>query len=79
MTAEQETVVSWRPEFIADDSGKWASNGLRFATKEEAEISAKDTERRWMLVRQIRVMPSSDPVNYRIVQGDVHHRLEAVT
>jgi hypothetical protein len=71
--------VSWRPEFIADDSGKWVPNGMRFATKEEAEIHAKDTERRWMLVRQTRVVPSPDPVNYRIVKGDVHFRLEAVT
>src|SRR5215472_17469955 len=29
---------SWKPEVIADSSGTWASNMLRFATKEEAEI-----------------------------------------
>ena len=78
MTAEQETVVSWRPEVIADNSGKWVPNAMRFATEEEAKIWVDDLSMRWMAVRETRVAPSPDPVNYRIVKGDPHFRLEAV-
>jgi len=54
---------SWAPEVIADDSGKWAGNGLRFATREAAEAWAKDLSYRWFLVRETRAVPSNDPVN----------------
>jgi hypothetical protein len=54
--------MSWKPEFIADDSGKWASNMLRFATRDEAEAYAKDLAGRWVLVRETRVVLSDDPV-----------------
>jgi len=54
---------SWAPEVIADDSGKWAGNGLRFATKGAAEAWAKDLSYRWFLVRETRAVPSNDPVN----------------
>jgi hypothetical protein len=27
--------MAWKPEVIADNTGKWYGNGLRFATKEE--------------------------------------------
>jgi hypothetical protein len=55
---------SWRPEVIADSTGTWCSNGLRFATKEEAEANAHDLQSRWLLVRRTRAMPSEDPPNY---------------
>lgn len=58
-------VVSWQPEVQADSTGTWATNALRFATKEEAEASAKGLMGRWMLVTAIRAFPSPDPVNYR--------------
>ena len=66
--------MSYAPEYIADSSGKWAGNALRFATREEAEANAKDLERRWVLVRDTRVVESDDPVNYRYEDG----RLQAV-
>ncbi len=34
--------MSWKPEVIADSSGKWAGNALRFATREEAESQVLD-------------------------------------
>jgi hypothetical protein len=34
--------MAWKPEVIADNTGKWYGNGLRFATKEEAEANALD-------------------------------------
>jgi hypothetical protein len=66
--------MSFKPEVIADSSGKWVGNALRFATYKEAEDNVADLFNRWMLVRETRVVESSDPVNYRWVDG----KLEAV-
>jgi hypothetical protein len=54
--------MSYKVEVIADDSG-WAGNGLRFATKVEAERYAKDLQWRWLAVREWRVVESDEPVN----------------
>jgi hypothetical protein len=56
--------MSWSPEVIADNTGKWCGNGLRFATKEEAEQNVFDLSMRWTSVRETRVVESTDPVNY---------------
>ncbi len=61
--------MSFAPEVIADDSGKWAGNALRFATKEEAEANVRNLMMRWLSVRETRVVESDDPVNYRWVNG----------
>jgi hypothetical protein len=61
--------MSWAPQVIADSSGKWTGNGLRFATKEEAEANVRDLAARWFLVRETRVVGSIDPVNYRYANG----------
>lgn len=57
--------MSFKPEVIADSSGKWCGNAVRFATREEAEAWAIDRAIRWTLVRDTRVVESDDPVNYR--------------
>jgi hypothetical protein len=61
--------MSFRPELIADSSGKWCGNALRFATREEAEANVQDLMTRWTSVRETRVIESYDPVNYRYVDG----------
>ena len=61
--------MSFKPEVIADDSGKWSGNAVRFATEAEAEVYVKDLARRWVLVRETRVVASDDPVNYKIRSG----------
>jgi hypothetical protein len=61
--------MAWKPEVIADNTGKWCGNALRFATKEEAEANVKDLECRWFAVRETRVVECGDPVNYRWVPG----------
>jgi hypothetical protein len=66
--------MSWKPQVIADSSGNWSGNALRFSTKEEAEANARDLMMRWTLVRDIRVVESDDPVNYAWRDG----RLEAL-
>ncbi len=42
-------------EVIADSSGTFAGNGLRFATGKEAIAYGEDLSSRWMLVREFRV------------------------
>lgn len=66
--------MSWKPEVIADSSGKWAGNALRFATKEEAEANVSNLAARWFAVSETRATECDDPVNYRWVDG----RLEEV-
>ena len=56
---------SWKPEVRTGNDEKWYDNSLRFATKEEAELSAKDLMARWLLVVDCRATESEDPVNYR--------------
>jgi hypothetical protein len=46
----------YKVEVQTDDSGKWYGNALTFATKDEAEVYAKDLFSRWILVREYRVV-----------------------
>ena len=56
--------------------GKWAANGLRFASPEEAFGSLMALRMRWWVATDGRVTESEDPINYRFVDGkDV--RIEA--
>lgn len=55
---------SWKPEVVADSSGKFCGNALRFATKQEAEVYVDDLMMRWLAVRETRVVESEDAVNY---------------
>jgi hypothetical protein len=67
--------MSFKPEVIADTSGKWCGNALRFSTREEAEANVRDLMMRWLVVRETRIVESDDPVNYRYIDG----RLESLT
>ncbi len=55
--------MSYAPEVIADTTGEWAGNSLRFATENEAMEYAKDLAFRWFAVKHIRAIESDDPVN----------------
>lgn len=61
--------MSWKPEVIADSSGKWCGNALRFATYQEAYDSAVSLSMRWFAVRETRAVESDDPVNYKRENG----------
>lgn len=61
--------MSWKPEVIADSSGQWTPNGLRFGTKAEAEANVAALAARWTLVTDTRVVECDDPVNYKWVDG----------
>lgn len=69
--------MSFAAEVIADDSGKFCGNGLRFATTEEASTYARDLEARWILVRKWRVVPSEDPVTHVIHDNRMERVQEA--
>jgi hypothetical protein len=66
--------MSWKSEVQTDDTGKWYSNALRFATREEADAQVSDLKARWTSVMESRTVESSDPVNYRYE----NHKLIAV-
>jgi hypothetical protein len=61
--------MSYKGEVIADSSGKWCGNGLRFETEDEALIYVEDLVMRWILVTEYRVVESDEPVNYSITNG----------
>ena len=63
--------MSYKPEVQTDSTGKWYDNSLRFATIKEAEESARLLGQRWLLVLDTRGTESTDPVNYRMVDGDL--------
>lgn len=69
---------SYAAEVVADSSGEFCGNALRFATREEAEVYVADLKRRWTLVTSTRVVRSDDPVTHEIVDG-VMRRLEEAT
>jgi hypothetical protein len=68
-STERNLPMSWKPEVIADSSGQWSSNAVRFATEAEAGAYVRDLYRRWTLVTKFRVIESEDPVNYRWEDG----------
>ena len=65
--------MSWKPEVIADSSGEWCGNQLRFATKQEAEDNVYDLMMRWFLVRETRVVEVDEPVNYTYHDHKLRH------
>ena len=56
--------MNYKPEVEVD--GKFYPNAVVFATKEEAEASAKDLFNRWLLTTDHRAVESDEPVNYAI-------------
>jgi hypothetical protein len=69
--------MSYRP--MVRVGNEWAGNGIRFATRAEAEASARDLAMRWTLVLDHRADESDDEVNcgWDPVRGNVH--LEVMT
>jgi hypothetical protein len=59
--------MSYAPEVFTD--GQWAGNGLRFATREEAERWGRDLLMRWFVPTDSRAVESADPVNYRLLDS----------
>ena len=64
--------MSWKPEVIADSSGKWTGNACRFATQDEADAYVHDLMMRWTAVRGWRSIAVDEPVNYTWRDGRAH-------
>lgn len=64
--------MSFRP--MVKVGNEWAGNSIRFATREEAESSARDLAMRWTLCVDHRADESDDPVNCKWYssRGNVH-------
>lgn len=60
---------SWKAEVIADSTGRWCGNALRFPTKTEAEAYVRDLAGRWLAVRDTRVVTSDDAPCHCYVDG----------
>ena len=56
-------MTSYKVEVLATGEKNYSGNGLRFATKEQAEEYALDLMGRWTAVEQYRVLESEEPVN----------------
>ena len=63
----EDSTGEFKVEVIADSSGKWASNGMKYATPEEAKKAAINLAGRWMLVQKWRVVDSQGNVK---AEGD---------
>lgn len=63
---------SWKWEML--DGGNWITNGVRFASKAEAETYGSDLGMRWMgMPTPARAAESEDSVNYKIENGQLKH------
>jgi hypothetical protein len=70
MLQRKDDIMSWKTEVIADNSGKFCGNAMRFATKAEAEQYVGDLSMRWISVRETRVVEvAGEPVNYAIIEN----------
>ena len=63
--------TSYKAEVIADSTGTWNSNALRFPTERQALDYAENLSWRWMLVREWRATPSDDPPTHTFDAGRV--------
>jgi len=62
--------MNWRP--MVNVSGReWCGNALVFATRDEAEANARALMDRWYVVTETRADETSNPVNYRWVDGTI--------
>jgi hypothetical protein len=59
--------MSYAPEFKVD--GVWCRNSQRFATKEEAEASARARFTVWFVPSECRAGESAGDANYKHVDG----------
>lgn len=68
-TTAKRSNMSFAPEVSTDSTSTFSGNALRFATREEAQEWVTDLSYRWILVRDTRVVESTDPVSHRMVDG----------
>mgnify|MGYP001220119786 CR=1 FL=1 len=62
-----EPKVNYKPSVFVES--KYSENGLVFSTYTEAFESAMDLMQRWYLVENIRVVETTNEVNYTRING----------
>jgi len=55
--------MSWKVEFVMDDSGEWIGDPLRFKTEQEALAYARDLEFRCSAIRDKRLSRCEESIN----------------
>ena len=68
--------MSYASEVIADKTGKWIPNSMRFATHEEARAWALDLAQRWSAVRYTRIIETQDPVTHTFLYGKLERKVD---
>lgn len=56
-------MASFQVEVIADSTGEWYSNAMRYTNRSDAEDAAVSLAMRWAAVRDYRVVESDDEPN----------------
>lgn len=64
---------SWKAEVVADHTGEYVGNALRFATAQEAREYAQDLQSRWIAVQRFRVVDADERVNYAFTSKGLVH------
>lgn len=59
--------TSYAVEAVGDMDGNWSRSKLRYPTLESARLAAQDSMAFWSLVREWRVVETSDPPNVEVV------------
>jgi len=62
--------MSWKVEFVMDDSGEWIGDPLRFNTEQEALAYARDLEFRCSAVRDKRLLRCEESINQNFSSTD---------
>jgi hypothetical protein len=66
--------MSWKVEFVMDDSGEWVGDPLRFRTEQEALAYARDLEFRCSAVRDKRLLRCEDSINQNLSSTDARRQ-----
>jgi len=69
--ADASSTCSYKVE-VHIPPNEWASNSMRYATREEAGEAGSDLLSRWMQPDDFRVVETGDPVNAAFKDGRSH-------
>ncbi len=61
--------MGWKPEVKVTGEEKWHQNGLTFATRKEAEASARDLFTRWTACTDYNAVEVAEKANYERKAG----------
>ena len=62
---------SFKAEVRTGSDPKYYSNAVRFKTKNEADRYGTDLAFRWTAVADLRIVPSDEDVNYKLINDEL--------